>query len=208
MEEHEGADAPISEAPDGAEDTQNQDGDESVPKWKLEDVIKSRAKEREKRKAMEAELAQFREAKKKADEAKMMEERRFEELLKEREEELESMRKQIQDRERRELENSLFNAVSDFAGASRQTTEYILTGMIARGELDMPESIDKRTVDAVARKLKDAAPDLFKPRNVGGTPPRPGLAVPQTAPAADDIEAWKAIAFQAGRKLSGSTKKD
>jgi hypothetical protein len=138
----------------------------------------------------------------------MREERRFEELLKERDEELESMRKQIQDRERRELESSLFNAVSDTSGAPRQTTEYILTGMIARGELELPESIDKRTVDAVARKLKDAAPDLFKPRNVGGTPPKSGLAVPQTLPAADDIEAWKNYAFQAGRKLSGSTKKD
>jgi hypothetical protein len=209
MIDNEGADAPEPMVEDSAEDSDNSTGEdiELVPAYKFEEAKEGRANERKKRRELEKRLAEYERKEKEAAEARMREERQFEELLSQRDQELADIKKDLENKARRERENSLFDAVSEFAGIGKSTASKLLRGMVADGDIEVPETLDKRTVEAVIRKLKDVAPDVFKPKNVGGTPPQKGLAVSQTIPAEGDLEGWKQYASELGKRLSGATKR-
>lgn len=197
--------------PDGAADA-----DEHEDSRKTKDIVQSRDKWKSKARAAAEELEILRAEKDSARQQKMLEEKRFQELLEEEKgrsaaykAEKEKAEKAWEGKYKTLVHEIRFDkyagALASKLGSDRTVVEALLLKAGKDGGLDMaPEQISAETVDAGAEVLKKLAPSLFTNRgnSAGGAPYMPMHNPQIKAPGEADLESRRAAIREKAKRDS------
>ncbi len=157
--------------PEGTKDAAS----DVVPRSEFNNVVAQRQTEKQKRRELTAQLDEYKAREKEAEDAKLREQGEFQKLLEAEQSKSSSLEQKIASMLREQRSTMAVDAVSSqLEGVDRSMVHALMLLQEKQGVDIAPEEVSTDFVDTMVGHIKKAAPQLFQPKGIGGTPGVPG----------------------------------